>query len=297
MNVGNIYNYHSVGCSCSDNISKGEKFTFSVFEQLQLNFTTQLSKREQKWCQNYRYDFYFEYNNEPYICEVNGLQHYEENTNFEMSLEEQVENDRLKKELAIFNGIKQNNYIILDYRDGNLNILKQNILESTLSKIFDLNIINWNKCLEYTCSNLVKVACEHKKNNPNFTTTEIGQLMGGYCRTTIQKWLQYGNELNWCNYDKEKETIKNYENSVNRNKINYSKPVEIFKNNTSLGVFLSAPELERKSMELFGIRLINSNIGLVCKGRQKHHKGYTFKYISKEEYEKRKLQEELNKVI
>ena len=59
-----------------------------------------------------------------------------------------------------------------------------------------------------------------------------------------------------------------------------SKKVEIFKDEISLGVFPCAMELERKSEELFGEKLLVSNISLVCHGKRKQHKGYTFKYVN-----------------
>jgi hypothetical protein len=298
-NIGYIYKSHSIGCSCSDNISKGEKYVFSLLEQIGIKFITQLSKREQSWCNNYRYDFYFQLGNkENYIIEVNGQQHYEENTNFEMNLDEQVENDKNKKELALKNDTKEENYIIIDYRKADLNLLRKNILnDKILNELFDLSKINWIKCYEFALSNLVKKACELKKQNPKMTTTEIGKLMGGYCRLSIQKWLESGNELGWCHYNKNEEINQNYKNSVIRNKKNYSKPVEIFKDGISLGLFPSASELERQSIELFKVKLIRSNITLVCQEKQKHHKGYEFNYLTQEEYDRRKNEENLKQAI
>lgn len=59
-----------------------------------------------------------------------------------------------------------------------------------------------------------------------------------------------------------------------------SKQVEIFKENISLGVFHSAIEIERKSEELFGAKLLVSGISLVCLGKRKHYKGFTFRYVN-----------------
>ncbi|NGU31094.1 hypothetical protein G6Z34_13465 [Clostridium perfringens] len=58
--------------------------------------------------------------------------------------------------------------------------------------------------------------------------------------------------------------------------------VEIFKDNKSLGVFESCSELERQSEKLFGVKLFQSNIGHVCLGRRKSHKGFTFKYVEED---------------
>jgi hypothetical protein len=54
--------------------------------------------------------------------------------------------------------------------------------------------------------------------------------------------------------------------------------VEVYKNDELLGVFNNCMDLERKSEELFGVKLLSRNISAVCNGRQKHHHGYTFKY-------------------
>lgn len=59
-----------------------------------------------------------------------------------------------------------------------------------------------------------------------------------------------------------------------------SKPVEIFKDGNSLGIFSSASELERKSEKLFGVKLLSSKISTVCTGKRKFHKGYTFKHVN-----------------
>ncbi|RHW55263.1 hypothetical protein DZC34_20110 [Clostridium botulinum] len=67
-------------------------------------------------------------------------------------------------------------------------------------------------------------------------------------------------------------------NNAIRNKKRYSKPVEIFKDNISLGTFYSCNELERQSEEKFGIKLLNQNISKACRNG-KTYKGCIFKYI------------------
>lgn len=68
--------------------------------------------------------------------------------------------------------------------------------------------------------------------------------------------------------------------AVKTSKINRSKSVEIFdKNGQSLGIFSSCSELERLSEELFGTKLLSSNISCTIKGYYKQYKGFTFKYI------------------
>jgi transposase len=245
----------------------------NILNQLELDFQTQLSKITFKWCKNYRYDFYFEFNKEQYIIETHGLQHYEE-SNRGISLKEEQEKDILKKELAISNRIKPENYIVIDCRYSKLDFIKQNILQSRLRELFDLSNIDWVECGRFACSNLVKEICDIKSNNPNLSVKDISKLTR-YSTSIIRIWLKQGNEVGWCDYNAELENIKNRKS----NTLKSMKQIEIFKEGISLGIFPSAKELERKSQELFGIKLDSGNISRACKGKRRHVKGYKFNYI------------------
>ena len=274
--IGDIYARQTIACSCGDGKSYGEKFIMSIFEQLNVEFETEYSP---KWIGAKRYDFYI--TNFNAITEVHGIQHYEERGREEgRHLKEEQENDRLKKQFALSNDIKEENYIVIDCRKSNLEWIKNNILKSNLSKLFDLSKIDWIKAQEFACSNLVKVACEYKKNNSNLTTVDIGILMKLNC-LTICRYLKQGNGI-WCNYDAKEEKRKGC-SKLGKN----GKPIEIFKDGISLGYFESACSLERQSEELFGIKLWNSAIIKVCKNQQVSHNGYTFRQISKQEYKER----------
>lgn len=270
MKINTIFNSCSIGCFCNDGISYPEKFMFNVLEQLGLTFKTQLNKTIFNWCDKYRYDFYFEFNNDKYIIETHGIQHYEDRN--KSKVKDVKENDRLKKELALVNGIKEENYIIVDCRYSTLEWIKKYVLKSKIKELFNLNSIDWDKVQKYACSNLIKKACEYKRNNPIMSTGEIGNIMG-YTYNTIASWLKIGNEYSWCNYDVNIEIKnRNIKNSLR-------KSIEIFKDGISLGIFESAKELERQSEELFGVRLLNSKISMVCNGKKPQYKGYIFNFI------------------
>ena len=286
MIINNLFK-RGFNCSiCSDKISYGEKFVINILNQLQLDFQTQLSKAMLSWCQDYRYDFYFELSGEKYVIETNGLQHYKECTgNWKKKLKEQQLVDKLKKELALSNGIKEENYIVIDCRYSELEFIKQNILNSNLAKVLNFSKIDWLKAEEFTCSNLVKVACDYKKSNPNITTTEIGELMG-YSRDSIVRWLKKGKKIGWCSY-----TNSNY------------KLIGMFKDGILLEMFESATEIMRQSEKLFGIKLICGEISKICNINSKRHgnqyKGFTFKYVSDlspEEYIKYNIEEKLKEL-
>lgn len=65
----------------------------------------------------------------------------------------------------------------------------------------------------------------------------------------------------------------------NYNKPHKGKKIEIFKNDISLGMFDSSRDLARRSEELFGVKLCDSNITTVANGKRRHHKGFTFKFV------------------
>ena len=268
--VGNLHLW-SFSCDrCSDGISYPEKIINNLLSQLNLIFIVQYSKINVKWCKNYKYDFYFRYNDEDYIIEAHGLQHYKKQTNLKLTLEQNIKNDKNKYELAIQNGIKEDNYIIIDCRKSDLIYIKNNIINSKLNNMFDLSIIDWIKIGQASEKNLVKeVCCYWKLHNGILTTKDLSKtfkLSDG----AIRNYLKKGTELGWCNYNATEEQNKNIQRA--------SSKVEIFKDNVSLGVFNSAKELERQSEKLFGTKLFHNCMLSVCKNKKTEYKGYSFKY-------------------
>ena len=276
IKISQIYRTKSIGCICGDGISFSEKILASLLNQLNIKYTKEYKP---EWSNNRRYDFYL--NDYNVIIETHGKQHYMNDFSYcgGRTLEEERENDQYKKELALNNKI--DNYIILDCRESNINYTKNSILNSELSKLFDLSNIDWLKCEEFALSNKVKEVCDYWHihndiNNENLTTTDIGKVFN-LKKPTIYKYLKQGLELGWCNYDGEEETRKSG-NLSNHNK----KPIEIFKDDKSLGIFESAREIDRQSEELFGVKLNYKGISNVCTGRANKHKGFTFKYVDKQ---------------
>jgi len=269
LSISIIHKNKSIGCLCSDGKSYPEKVMYSVLTQLNIEFIVQLNKVLFEWCLDYKYDFYIPKVN--IIIETHGKQHYEEptiNSKYNKSLTEQQEVDKIKYDIAKQNGI--NDYIIINCKNSELKWIKNEILNSYLSKYFDLSVINWDKVEEFALSNLVKKACEIKKENNNLTTFQIGKIMN-LSYVTITKYLKQGTKLGWCNYNPKEESLKGVRLG--------GKPVCIYKDNVLLGEFKSCGELARNSKILFGVNLLVNKISSVCNGKRKTHKGFTFKYI------------------
>lgn len=273
ISIVNINKSNSIGCVCSDGISYPEKFIHELLNQINIYFISQFSVKDNPWCKNYRYDFGVP--NVSCIIESHGNGHYE--TDFSgtggKTLIEEQENDRLKEQLAKQNGIE--NYIVLDCRKSELEWIKKSVLESNLLNIlnFTEDNINWLKCHEFACSNLIKIICEYKKLNNNLSTTEIGKTFK-LTSDTIRKYLKQGTLLGWCNYDAKTGREIGYKKAI----ASISKKVEIFKDGISLGFFNSATELSRKSEEIYGVNLHLSGISNVCCYREETYKGFTFKF-------------------
>lgn len=186
---------------CSDGISYPEKFVINFLCQLKVDFKTQATF---DWGEGKRYDFFI-----PHlkcIIEVNGEQHYD-NSFIRLggrTLGEEKENDILKKMNAIRNGIEC--YVILDCRESQIYYIRNNILKSKLSSIFDLNNIDWLKCHELACNSRVKEVSEIW-NSGKRSAIEIAEITNLH-NSTVRRYLKKGRSLNWNDYDEYVAQIK-----------------------------------------------------------------------------------------
>jgi len=188
---------YGINCpKCSDGVPYPEKFMFSVLCQLDIIFKTQLSKSTFEWCGKYQYDNFISEIN--CIIETHGLQHYEENANWKMSLDKTQENDKLKEQNAKDNNI--GNYIVLDCRYSQLEWIKNSIMHSEIPRLlnFKEEDINWLQCSEYACKNMVKEACNLWNSGINKTIIIADKLR--ISRATVLRYLKQGAELKWCKY-------------------------------------------------------------------------------------------------
>lgn len=291
MKISTIYQTYSIGCICGKGNRYPNKFALNMLEQLNIQFKTEYNP---KWIKPKRFDFYFELNNKKYILEMDGGFHNKDNLISGQTKEESKAIDDYKDEQAKLHGIEVIR-IDCDYNNDRFEYIKNNILTNIkLNSLFDLNKIDWNKVEEFALSNLVKVASQYKRNNPNLTCNDIAKIMNIHDKT-VRRWLVQGTEIGWCYYNAEKEVKK--KNIIVFTKLR--KMVEVFKDNISQGVFESTIEIERKSLELFGFLIRRARISEICLGKRKSYKGYTFKYISKltsDEYIKLEIENKLKEL-
>lgn len=208
--------YYGLHCRmCGDGISYPEKFVFNVLQQIsnfhkentQLqNFETQktfdwsknISHQNQKLSGDKKYDFYIPLADE-ILIETNGEQHFKEcffhTHKNSKTLEEEQENDKLKMDIAISNGILPQNYIQLDCRYSNTDYIKGSIMSSNLPKLLDFteSDIDWSECNRLATSSRVYEACE-LWNGGIHITKDISNKMK-LTQNTIRNYLRRGFEL------------------------------------------------------------------------------------------------------
>lgn len=132
-------------CKCSNKGYYSERFFSSVLDQLNIDYIQQATHNDFEWIGRYKYDFWFEVNNQTYIVETNGIQHYEQTNNKHFNLKEIQENDKRKKLLA---NSYVDNFIQLDCRKSKRDFVKTSIMSSELPSLlgFSESDIDWDSC-------------------------------------------------------------------------------------------------------------------------------------------------------
>lgn len=272
--ISHIHDTHSIGCICGDGVSYPEKFIYSLLEQLNVKFEMQFSNFN--WINNIRYDFYIP--SVDLILEVHGGQHgkfiakdelifVKRTKGFTMSDRDDIKIDAEKCWLAYDNGIE--NYIQLDCNYSDMEYIKNSMLNSELANMFDLSKVDWNKCEEFACGNLVKKICdywhEHREiNGEDIFTKDIGEVFG-LSKLTISRYLKQGSKLGWCNYDPKEE---NKRNGGQNNQPIYCPELN--------EIFISIADAERK------LKINHNAISNVLTGRAKTSSGYHWKRVDKD---------------
>lgn len=252
--VPRYFTRQGLGCpKCSDGISYPNKIAFNLLEQLGIDFTSEYSPN---WIKPKRYDFYFKLNNKKYIIEMDGGFHGIDNKMNGQTAEETKIIDDYKNKLALEHNIE---VIRIDCELSDIEYIRENILDSKLRKILNLQIINWQQCHEFACSSLIKVACE-LWNHGIYNSLEIAKKLN-LGRTTIIGYLKKGSQINLCNYNAKEEKIQNYKN----------KSIKIYCLELNV-IFESMSDVQRR------LNIDSSSIRRCCNGRQKTAGGYHWMY-------------------
>ena len=258
---------------CSDHISYPNKFVRCILKQLNINF---IPEKSFDWSDGKIYDQYLLTQN--IIIENHGIQHYEETNQRFTSLEEQVKNDELKQRLALKNGI--NEYIILDCRKSEKDFIKSSVMSSRLPIIlnFQSSDIDWDFCDEIASTNSEFINVCNVYNNITKSLTEIAELTKQNTHT-VMGYLAKAASFGYCDYTK---NVTAKETRVNAIKDAHCIPIFCKTDNI---YFYSKFECEQY-YKSHGISSFNGRGLYRYINDEKPYYDKTFKYISKQEYNK-----------
>ena len=183
--------------TCSDGLSYSERLTRNLLIYLNVEFITQKTFDEGK----HYYDFYLPKYNA--IIETHGIQHYEQtrrNGKRVRTLEEEQENDKLKREIALQHGIKDVNYHEVDCRVSTLEYCKNGLIKAIENYLnIELTDEQWEYIEIKSQSNILKQVVDDYNNG----IEEVRILSDKYNldRSTIQNYLNRGTKLGLCHYN------------------------------------------------------------------------------------------------
>ena len=200
--IKSLYNNGFRCDRCSDKISYPNKFARAMLEQLpvsNLNY-----EYKPRWADYKIYDNYFEVNNKKYVLEMDGEFHYSDRGYDNRTVEEAIEVDKLKDRMCEEHDI---NMIRIESRKSDMDYLSNNILNSELSRIFDLSNINWKYCATQATKNIHKEICTYyEENKYKYSSKEIANHFHIHI-ATFYNIRKRGVEYGWCTHSKEEESI------------------------------------------------------------------------------------------
>lgn len=189
--------------SCSDGFSYPERVMYHMLRYLSSDFMYESSF---KWSNGRRYDFLIKDSDKDILVETHGMQHYEQG-NRGRTLEEEQANDQYKYSMAIQNGIKPENYIVIDCRYSDFEFIKNNIMNSRLAEIFDLSVADWNDVLN---SSIRSIVFEMSNLwNDGYSTKEIANITKKH-HSTVTRYLIKATNIGICNFNTEETTSRSW---------------------------------------------------------------------------------------
>lgn len=255
---------------CGDGISYPNKFARAVLSQFPIN--NLIHEFNSEWTKKYFYDNYFEYNNNKYVLEMDGGFHFKDNKMNNSSKEDVQNIDKIKDQLAKENNVQM---IRIDCKLSDFDYIKNSILNSKLSDIFDLDCIDWNKCENFARSNFLKTICTYyEKYKAEKTKTEIARKFGIHIATLL-RYIKIGLKANFISSD---ITEKEKYNLISKKMGKTVKVVNLLTNDCMIfnSVTQSSKSLEENENNSFKRRQIYDAISR----KNGIYKNYQFTYIT-----------------
>lgn len=271
--ISNVYQQGLTCPVCGKTKSYPNRFMYALLKYLSEDFT---SEKIFTWSRNKKYDFYLNKLNT--IIEMHGQQHYDKDM-YDETFTSVQQNDKYKKELALNNSIKYDNYIVIDSRHSELEWVKNSILNSRLMEIFDLLNIDWIKVESMAQVNLLKEACRLWDEGEH-DIKKIAELIGCHYSTT-SRYLRKGEVIGITTYTVIESNAIGAKRQSNACYQNSGKPFKCVESNQ---VFGSSTYAMKISKDIFGYYIVNKTFNYIADGKQSNTHHLHFQYITREEF-------------
>lgn len=253
MSIASLSKYGFKCKVCSDGISYPNKLARNILMKLpveKLKF-----EYHPLWADNKYYDNYFEYQGKSYILEMDGNWHFVDNNLSGRTKEESQALDNYKNQMAKEHNI---NVIRINCSVSTLDYIKENILQSELTQIFDLSNIDWIECDKLSQHSFVKMVCNYYDAHRDVTETQLAKIFG-LCNATIGRYLKKGTAYGWCDNS---DVLKR----ANKNRTT-PKPISVIAQNLDNGetiIFPSMIECSRYLTKSLGIKITGDRVRYYC---------------------------------
>lgn len=195
------------------------------------------------------------------------------------TLEEEQENDKLKYDLAMANGIDY--YFVIDCSKSEKEYIKNSICNSKLFSILGIseNDIDWDKCDKFAASNFIKTVCTYMNEHPDMLAMEVAEVFSVHT-STINRCATKGKETGWLKIDRLKCLYEYNRRPLNTKPIYCTNNGKYYRDSYAVCDDIYPTTNEARSKRLRKHIFHN-----------KPYCGYIFKYISQEEFnnEKRRV--------
>lgn len=264
--ISNIYDRKTIGCTCGDGRSYLSKYIISVLKQINAQYKTEvvydwnkyINPKNNKLTQAY-IDFIIYKDDRKIPLEADGGFHRKDNNMSGMTAEMHKYIDK-QRDGNCLKYLGEETIRISD--EGNI---KENVLNSKLSLVFDLSKIDWLKCEEFALKNIVKEVCDKYKEGD-----DVLKICKDFdiSDTTVRNYIRKGNEIGWVEYLP----------------ITGSKKISVWEKDELIGVFKSINDFSTRSVEIVGFYIENKNIARrLNKENKLYGRSYKDKYYFKEE--------------
>jgi len=196
--ISELYNKHSIGCGCKGSKSYPEKFMKSLLTQLNVEhiwgYRVEWLKGYKGSKQSAEFDFYL--TQLKCVIEMDGeLGHGKKSfSKSKITIEATKEKDDWKDAQAEKHGVT---VIRINSDRSSIEYLKNEILNSNLSKIFNLSLIDWLQCGEFASKSIIKTTCEYYESNKPMSFYKMAKYLN-LDKSTIRKYVNIGIENGWC---------------------------------------------------------------------------------------------------